>query len=312
MIVCGGENLVDVIEMGDEQQGRVFHAVPGGSPYNCTRALGRLGMPTGYLTPISSDRFGDDLLAGLVADQVRHLGARPDAPTSLAMVTLSDGQPDYRFYRNGTAERMVTPEVLRATMPDQAEAFHIGSLALCTGKDAAAWSDLFIDSAQRGIFTSFDPNIRPLLAEEDARGYRARLDKMASVANLLRLSDEDLAWWRPDQTVLDALAELVALAPNALVVLTQGAEPVLCHWPGGQIEVPLTPVADLVDTVGAGDTLMAALLAGLHRKGALVPKQIATLPGATLHQIIRDASKAAAITCTRTGCNPPYARDVWP
>lgn len=157
MIVCGGENLVDVIEMGDEQQDRVFHAVPGGSPYNCTRALGRLGMPTGYLTPISSDRFGDDLLAGLLADQVRHLGARPDAPTSLAMVTLSDGQPDYRFYRNGTAERMVTPEVLRATMPEQAEAFHIGSLALCTGKDAAAWSDLFIDCARRGIFTSLTP-----------------------------------------------------------------------------------------------------------------------------------------------------------
>lgn len=312
MIVCGGENLVDVIEMHDEHQGRVFRAVPGGSPYNCTRALGRLGMPTGYLTPISSDRFGDDLLTGLLADQVRHLGARPEAPTSLAMVTLSDGQPDYRFYRNGTAERMVTADSLRASMPERADAFHIGSLALCAGKDAAAWSNLFIDCARRGIFTSFDPNIRPLLAEEDARAYRARLDKMASVANLLRLSDEDLAWWRPDQTVLDALAELVALAPHALVVLTQGAEPVLCHWPGGQIDVPLTPVSDLADTVGAGDTLMAALLAGLHRKGALDPGQIATLDGETLREIISDASKAAAITCTRTGCNPPYANEVWP
>ena len=312
MIVCGGENLVDVIEMHAEDGGRMFRAVAGGSPYNCTRALGRLGLAVGYLTPISSDRFGDDLLSGLVADQVHHLGQRPDAPTSLAMVTVENGQPDYRFYRNGTAERMVTSQSLQAAMPDDVRAFHIGSLALCEGGDAQAWEDLFMDCAARGVFTSFDPNIRPLLAEQDAATYRARLDKMAAAANLLRLSDEDLNWWRPDQPLADALAELVAIAPDALVVLTQGAAPVICHWPGGRLEIALSPVTGLVDTVGAGDTLMAALIAGLHRHDAMGQGQIATLQPQTLRQIIADASKAAAITCTRTGCNPPYAREIWP
>jgi fructokinase len=312
MILCGGENLVDVIEMHTEDGARVFRAVPGGSPYNCTRALGRLGMEVGYLTPISSDRFGDDLLSGLTADNVRHLGQRPDAPTSLAMVTVEEGQPDYRFYRNATAERMVTQDMLRDSLKDGTEAFHIGSLALCEGRDAEAWTDLFMSCAAQGIFTSFDPNIRPLLAEQNASAYRRRLDQMASAANLLRLSDEDLSWWRPDQPVEEALADLAKNAPHALVVLTQGASPVICHWPGGRVEVPLAPVRLLADTVGAGDTLMAALLAGLVRKGALGAKRIAALDSTTLTQIIQDASRAAAITCTRTGCNPPYAHEVWP
>ncbi len=312
MILCGGENLVDVIEMQTEDGARVFRAVPGGSPYNCTRALGRLGMDVGYLTPISSDRFGDDLLSGLTADNVRHLGQRPDAPTSLAMVTTMDGQPDYRFYRNGTAERMVTEDTLRDSMNQDADAFHIGSLALCEGSDAQAWADLFMRCAMRGIFTSLDPNIRPLLAEQNASAYRTRLDEMAAVANLLRLSDEDLNWWRPDRPVEDALADLAKIAPHALVVLTQGAAPVICHWPGGRIEVPLTPVSHMADTVGAGDTLMATLLAGLARRHALRADQIAALDGGTLRQIIQDASRAAAITCTRTGCNPPYANEIWP
>ena len=311
MIVCGGENLVDVIEIQVDDGARMFRAVPGGSPYNCTRALGRLGLIVGYLTPISSDRFGEDLLSGLVADQVQHLGQRPDAPTSLAMVTVENGQPDYRFYRNGTAERIVTAQSLRQTMPEHATAFHIGSLALCEGEDAQAWADLFMDCAARSIFTSFDPNIRPMLAEQDAAAYRARLDQMAAAANLLRLSDEDLNWWRPGQPVSEALADLAAMAPDALVVLSQGAAPVICHWPGGRIEVPLAPVTDIVDTVGAGDTLMATLLAGLKRHNALSPRQIATLPHDALCQIVHDASRAAAITCTRTGCNPPYAREVW-
>ena len=312
MIICGGENLVDMIEMQTGDGSRAFRAVPGGSPYNCTRALGRLGLEVGYLTPISSDRFGDDLLSGLTDDQVRHLGQRPDAPTSLAVVTAANGQPDYRFYRTGTAERMVSAQSLRDSLPESATAFHIGSLALCEGADAQAWADLFMDCAGRGLFTSLDPNIRPLLAEQDAPAYRARLDRLAASATLLRLSDEDLAWWSPDQPLSDAVAQLAARAPDTLVVLTQGAGPVICHWPGGRIELPLTPVTHLVDTVGAGDTLMAALLAGLHRHGLMGTKQIATLSPDTLGKIVQDASKAAAITCTRTGCNPPYAHEIWP
>jgi fructokinase len=312
MIVCGGENLVDVIALHREDGARMFKAVPGGSPYNCARALGRLGMPSGYLTPISNDRFGDDLLSGLVADSVQHLGQRPDAPTTLAMVTLDKGQPEYRFYRNGTAERMVTGQMLRDIMPKDIFAFHIGSLALCEGADAQAWTEMFVQCAADGIFTSFDPNIRPLLAEQEDAAYRARLDKIARAANLLRLSDEDLQWWRPGQTISDAFADLAVMAPQALVVLTQGAGPVIYAWPGGRVEVPLIPVKNMVDTVGAGDSLMAAVLAGLQRRGALSAGHIATLRPDTLLQIIHDANTAAAITCSRTGCNPPYAREIWP
>jgi fructokinase len=311
MIVCGGENLMDVIEEPGADGMRRFRAVAGGSPYNCARALGRLGARTGYLTPISADVFGEDLAAVLAADGVAHLGPRPEAPTSLAMVTLRDGQPDYRFYREGTAERLVTADSLAAAMPDGARALHLGSLAISAGADARAWAGLFAQAASAGRFTSLDPNIRPLLAGVEEAAYRDRLAAMTTQAALIKLSDEDLAWWMPGLTPEEGADVLAVRAPGALVLVTQGAGPVLCRGPFGGFAQEAAAVAQLADTVGAGDTLMAAMLAGLDRIGALERGALAALSEAVLRPVLADACRAAAITCGRIGCDPPRAADLW-
>lgn len=306
MILCGGENLMDVIEEGGSAPRR-FAAHAGGSPYNCVRAMARLGVAAGYLGTLSTDSFGGQLLDALQADGVTHLGARSDAPTTLAMVTVTDGQPDYRFYRNGTADRHVGA----LDLPEGTQALHLGSIALVEGADATAWADLFARAAQAGIVTSLDPNVRPLLANAHADEYRARLAAMVAQASIVKLSDEDIGWWFPDLLLAQALEKLAVMAPQAVLILTQGPGEVVCRWPGGTFAHRPAPLAKLGDTVGAGDTLMAATLAGLARKGALTRAALAGADEALLAEIIADAARAAAITCSRVGCNPPMAREVW-
>ncbi|MFN4057882.1 MAG: PfkB family carbohydrate kinase [Roseinatronobacter sp.] len=309
MIVCAGENLIDVIEQPAAAGARAFTAHVGGSPYNCSRAIARLGGAAGYLGAISTDSFGAQLLDTLAADGVQFLGARVMQPTTLAMVTVTKGQPDYRFYRDNTAERQVTHDTLRAALPPGMQALHMSSIALVEGQDAEAWADVFCDNGD--VFTSLDPNVRALIAEPNRAGYAARLARMAQAAHLIRLSDEDAAWWFPGLSPAACVGHLATLAPQAVIVLTQGPGLVLCHGPAGRFEVMPPVPPKLVDTVGAGDTLMAALLVGLFKQGALSANGLRALPASLLHQVVTDATRAAALTCARAGCNPPYAPEVW-
>jgi fructokinase len=185
----------------------------------------------------------------------------------------------------------------------------MSSIALVEGPDAQAWADLFC--ARGDVLTSLDPNVRALIAEPNRAVYSARLERMAQAAHLIRLSDEDAAWWFPGLSPAACLDHLATLAPNAVIVLTQGPGPVLCHHPAGRLKVipPAPPV--LVDTVGAGDTLMAALLVGLSKRNALSGAGLRALLPDDFKQVLTDATRAAALTCARAGCNPPHASDVW-
>ncbi len=311
MIVCGGENLIDMIEQPEAAGARAFRAHIGGSPYNCSRAIARLGSAAGYLGAISTDNFGTQLLEKLEADGVRFLGQRCAAPTSLAMVTVSDGQPDYRFYRESTAERAVDLESLRAALPDEMQALHVSSIALVEGADAQAWASLFCEVSQGGCLVTLDPNVRALIAEPNRETYSARLQCMARAAHLIRLSDEDAAWWFPGLSSQEALEGLATIAPQSVILLTQGPRPVLCHAPAGGFTVKPVLPAQLADTVGAGDTLMAAVLVGLTQLGALTPAALAGLAQDRLRAIVACATEAAALTCSRPGCNPPMAEELW-
>jgi fructokinase len=311
MIICGGENLMDLIELPGAQGARSFTAHVGGSPYNCSRAIARLGGVGGYLGTLSTDSFGDQLHNALMVDGALHLGQRSQAPTTLAVVTVEDGKPDYRFYRDGTAERQINLETLRADLPDTAVALHVGSIALIDGPDADAWQETFREAARAGLFTSLDPNVRALIADANRAGYVARLDAMATEACLIKLSDEDAVWWFPDLAPEEALSRLAGIAPQAVLILTQGPREVLCRWAGGNFRCHPSPPRSLIDTVGAGDTLMAAILVGLARMGALSPAGLGNLGADQLQTLVADATRAAAITCSRTGCNPPTAQELW-
>ena len=311
MILVGGENLIDFIEFdGGDGGWPPYRAIPGGSPFNTAKAIARQGRQVGYLTPFSSDRLGQLLRGTLLAEPgLNALMPDSDKPTSLAVVSLIDGQPAYQFYREGTAERDITLAGLKAALPPDIDAFYIGSLALAHGADALAWSRLFHHLVDGGTFTAIDPNIRAAFIH-DRGDYLARLEAMLARADLVKLSDEDIGWLYPGADMADAAQAILDRSAADLVVLTKGGEGATGFTTRGRIDIAPVPVPDLKDTVGAGDTFMGTLIAqsttrGLNRKGGYA--------GAShdqLRDLLETAARAAAINCGRTGCNPPTLADL--
>ncbi len=307
MLFVGGENLIDLVQL-DQQDGLpLYQAIPGGSPFNVAIAAGRQGLQTGYLTPISTDKSGDLLAARLDQAGVVLAGGRHPAPSSLAMVTLTNGVPSYSFYRDGTAERQISEDRLTAALTTDARLFHIGSLALAGGADADVWEALSARCKQAGIAVSLDPNVRAgLIADPDS--YRARLARMMQLADIIKLSDEDLTWIYPDQSEQDALAQLVKDSGASVLVLTRGENGASLFHDGQWHDEPVAPMDELKDTVGAGDTFMATMLVWLVQNGAI--GQLAGLSLGDKLAMVRRAAQAAAINCSRQGCNPPFADEM--
>ena len=304
LIAVGGENLIDYVN----REG-VATGYPGGSPFNVAMALGRQGADVAYLSPISTDEWGELLSGTLIGSGVTLTGGRRPEPTTMARVTVAAGIPTYRFERDGTAERMVTLETLRAALPETAAAVHTGSLTLTDGADAETWEAFLAGCYHAGRVVSLDPNVR-LSVVRNVEGYRARILRMCERVHVLKLSDEDLAGLFPDETQDSAIAELLALTSARLVVLTRGGDGVRA-WHGGiELALPATPVPDLVDTVGAGDTFTATLLAGLAGRDLLSPRGLETLDRDLLTSLLRRAMTAAALNCGREGCDPPTRAEI--
>lgn len=307
MLFVGGENLIDLVQLDQRDGLPLYQAIPGGSPFNLAIAAGRQGLQTGYLTPISTDKSGDLLAARLDEAGVVLTGGRHPAPSSLATVTLTNGVPSYSFYRDGTAERQISEDRLTAALTTDARLFHIGSLALAGGADADVWEALSARCKQAGIAVSLDPNVRAgLIADPDS--YRARLARMMQLADIIKLSDEDLTWIYPDQSEQDALAQLVKDSGASVLVLTRGENGASLFHDGHWHDEPVAPMDELKDTVGAGDTFMATMLVWLVQNGAI--GQLAGLSLGDKLAMVRRAARAAAINCSRQGCNPPFADEM--
>lgn len=296
MIIVGGENLIDLVQTGDRDGKPLYQANPGGSPYNCAAALGRQGLDVSYVTPISTDSLGDLLARHISASGVALSGPRREEPTSMAVVSIVNDAPSYAFYRTGTAERMVTKESILQTIPAEARAFQIGSLALNDGDDAVAWEAVFAAMKDRGVLASIDPNVRPSLIANRAT-YTARIERMMRCADVLKISDEDLEWLYPGQSLDEIIAMLRPTLTAGIFVVTKGPNGAIGFANGHRVIIPAAPVVNLVDTVGAGDTFMATLLAGA----------IDAIPQSedALRTLLVRCSTAAAINCGRRGCQPP-------
>ncbi|GGC22055.1 carbohydrate kinase [Marivita lacus] len=304
-VICvGGENLIDHVTRDGE-----VSALAGGSPFNVAMALGRQQADVHYLTPISTDSWGDILADTLLASGVTLSGGRLDAPTTMARVTVTKGIPSYIFERDGTAERRVTAGSLAASMPADTTALHTGSLALTDGADADAWEKTCATAFASGTLVSLDPNVR-LSVITDIDAYRARIFRMMQAAHLLKLSDEDLEGLCPDMPQDAALAHVRSQTSASLVVMTKGPDGAIAMCGDSTVNIPAPPVPSLVDTVGAGDTFMATLLAGLARTAALSPAALDGLHAAQVETLIRRAGMAASINCSRAGCNPPTLQEL--
>jgi len=308
MILVGGENLMDMIQIDNQNENAIFEAVPGGSPYNLAMAAGRQGVKVGYVTPISKDTNGEQLAQKLVNSNVSLLGPRVTAPTSLAMVNIENGIPSYSFYREGTAERIITLDTLSKNITSEVSIFHIGSLALTGGEDALVWEEFVKRTRENNVKVSLDPNVRPsLIAEPDV--YRQRIKNLMTEVDILKLSDEDLLWLFNDSAdETNALAELEAIARAEILIVTKGSQGSAIFHEKKWHEITSHPVEKLSDTVGAGDTFMASVLAWVMKQEKL--NELTLLELNEKKELLNYAAKAAALNCEKQGCNPPWENEL--
>jgi len=309
VIAVAGEALVDVVPAPVDGY---FEFAPGGSPANVAVGLARLGVPARMLARLGTDLLGRRLrehLAGNGVDLAHVVVARE--ASSLALVEVdADGVADYDFRIDGTADWQWTAAELAGALDDTVVAVHSGSLALTQEPGASALRQL-LRSAAGGPTVSYDPNCRPRLMGDPAEVLRG-VHEMLGIADVVKVGDEDLRWLLPDSRPGEVLEDWASRGP-ALVAITLGAEGVIAGTATGlRTSRPGHAVA-VVDTVGAGDSFSAALLAGLHSRALLGPGRRAALReiGApALDEVLEEAVTASAITCSRRGAQPPTGAEL--
>jgi fructokinase len=296
-----GEALIDFVPVPAPDGGPAFAPRCGGSPLNAAKAAARAGADVGFLGALSTDLFGSMLERDLAAHGIDLSRApRLEAPTTLAFVALEGGEPRYAFFNEGTATRRVAPDPA-AFAPGTGDVVDVGSISLIDLPGAEAIAAFATAVAGRALI-AIDPNARPGMTP-DLPAWRARIGRILDVAGVVRLSVEDLATLCPGMAPADFARDRLARGAG-LVVITHGAAGAEAFAAAAHVRVPGVAVP-VVDTVGAGDTLMGTLLARLAAGGHTLPGALARVPGEALKAILHDAVAAAALNCTRSGCAPP-------
>lgn len=305
MLLCAGEALIDMLPRETAAGEAAFAPHAGGAVFNTAIALGRLGARTGFFTGLSRDLFGEMLAEALATSKVRSFAHLSDRPTTLAFVTLTAGHAKYAFYDENTAGRMLTPADL-PVLPKEVKAAFFGGISLVVEPCGAAYEALMAREAA-GRVIMLDPNIRPGFIRNEA-AYRARIGRMIAMADIVKLSDEDLHWLLGKGGTGALAREVLAMGPK-VVCITEGAAGARGVTASGEVFVTGEKV-EVADTVGAGDTFNAGVLASLDREGALSKAGVAGLGEAALKAALSLGCRAAAVTVSRAGANPPWSHEL--
>ena len=299
-MVCG-EALIDMIHNPDGTQ----RAAPGGGPFNTARALARLGVPTAFLGHLSSDKFGRELADLLVTDGASlELATIGPEPTTIALADVGDeGFAEYQFLVQGTSAPGLTMEMLPDRLPDSVNALHIGTLGLVLEPMASTIVEL-IRREGEGRLIMLDPNVRVGLGTDS--DYRERLMTLIAQSTIVKASDTDLAWLYPECDYKGAVDEMVGSGVR-LAVVTLGADGAFGGHGELRVSVP-APSVDVVDTIGAGDSFGAALLAWLYEHREVRPDL--SLNEDELRAALAYACRAAALTVARAGADPPTKEEM--
>ncbi len=301
MIVICGEALMDMVDAGDGTR----RAMPGGGPFNTSRALARLGVPTAFLGRLSNDVFGRELKDLLVSDGVSlDLASTGPESTTIAMVEL-DGQglAEYNFFVEGTSAPNLTMAMLPEEFGPEVNALHLGTLGLVLEPVASTLVELV--ARERGKrLVMLDPNVRVGLSDDG--DYRERLLSVAAQSTIVKASKDDLAWLYPGLDHEQAADRILGEGPR-LVVVTLGAQGAYGAHDGYRISARAAPV-DIVDTIGAGDAFGAALLAWLHDHEAI--RSDLSLDAEQLKAALDYACLAASLDCSRAGADPPWKSEM--
>ena len=298
-IVCIGEALIDFKDSGE----LAFQGYVGGSPLNVAVAASRLGGAVGFASQVSTDMFGDAIVAHMQANGVdTSFVERSDAATTLAFVSEMGGDAHFSFMGSGTADTLYDPRP-RPRFPDAVRFVQFGSISLLREPTASAASDIVAQHSGR-VTTVFDPNVRPALIA-DREHYLERLEGWLSLASVVKVSSQDLGWLFPDRDPLAAAQSWLSRGPVAVIV-TRGEEGAnLFRLGRGPLEVT-APRVEVVDTVGAGDAFTGALMVALAEAGSLPDG----LDDEAWNRTLRFASTAAALNCTREGADAPQRSEL--
>ncbi|MEI8178918.1 carbohydrate kinase [Aestuariivirga sp.] len=306
MILCCGEALIDFLPRKTAEGAAAYEPVCGGSVYNTAIALGRLDVPVGLFTGLSTDFFGDMLRDGLKTSKVSLAYIKDwERPSTLAFVKLSKGHARYSFFDDNSAGRMLTRRDL-PILQKKVQALHFGSISLIPEPGGDTLEALMKREAKTRVIC-LDPNIRPGMIK-DRRRHVARLNRMIAMADIVKVSDEDVAWMTGKDDAKAAARKWLKLGPE-VVVVTRGGKGVEAFTAQGSMSMAAQKVK-VADTVGAGDTFTAGLLTALRAMKLLDKKKLSVLAADDLALALGFAAKAAAITCSRPGANPPWSREL--
>lgn len=306
MILCCGEALIDMLPRTTTEGESAFAPYVGGAVFNSAIALGRLGAPAAFFSGLSSDLFGGQLREALGASKVSSTYAHTSPrPTTLAFVRLNNGQATYTFYDENTAGRMLTIEDL-PELGSEIEAMLFGAISLISEPAGSAYEEFMRREHERRVMM-LDPNIRPNFIADKAKHLR-RIRGMMAMADIVKLSDEDLNWFGEAGSHEDVVRNWLERGPK-LIVVTHGSEGAVGYSSRHRVTVVPDKV-EVVDTVGAGDTFNAGILASLHEQGLLSKTAIASLPEEAIHKALTLGAKAAAVTVSRAGANPPWRHEI--
>jgi fructokinase len=292
-----GEVLIDLILEGADRK-----PIVGGGPANTARALARLGIDTQFIDGISSDEYGqmakNELVsAGVKLDYVMY----SDKPTCLAIVSLSEsGSATYEFVIENTATFDFTFDWLPKPQTDRPSLLHIGTLATVIEPGASVlfeWSQ----SVAKVAPIVFDPNIRPAVIS-DREQYLAQVERWVAISSVVKVSDEDVKWLYPLNEIDQVVSNWLKLGPS-LIVVTYGDKGLTGYRKSEKVNVEALKVK-VADTVGAGDTVGTILVEAILKDG------LDSLTGSRLEIMLKRAAKAAAITVSRVGANPPTSKEL--
>lgn len=300
VLVCG-EALVDLVP----ENPPALTPRLGGGPFNVAVALGRLGADVQFLSRISRDPFGRDLVAWLQSSGVglEHLQRGPES-TTLALTTLDpSGAAEYSFYADGTADRLVEEP---ADIPAGITAASFGTLSMLYEPGASVYASLLRRTHDAGVLTMLDPNIRPA-AMTDADGYRSRFRTWLPHVDILKVSEEDAAWLGEGPTGTSPRQWLDAGV--TAIVVTRGGDGMSVVTDQGETRSPGVKV-QVADTIGAGDTVHGAILHHLTAHGVRSSTDVREMDSGQWSAALDFAARAAAITVSRPGADPPWANEV--
>jgi fructokinase len=292
-----GEVLIDLIPDGSGRK-----PIVGGGPANTAKALSKIGIDTQFIDGISTDGYGqmakNDLVnAGVKLDYVNY----SDKPTCLAIVSLSDsGSATYEFVIENTSTFDFTPDWLPNPQTEKPALLHIGTLATAIEPGASVLFEWAKSLAKIALIV-FDPNIRPAVMN-DREKYLKQVERWVSISSAIKVSDEDIRWLYPSLEIDQVVNNWLAKGPT-LIVVTSGDKGLAGYRVGEKVIVDAVKVA-VADTVGAGDTVGAILAEAIGKNG------LSILSGAKLEMMLKRAAKAAAITVSRSGANPPTLKEI--